>query len=217
MQAAPGGGVEFKLKLYDFGVLNVIRCMHQDSDFREAVQAAFPPQQHHQEDLFSSSYFQSIDELTGHVWSNRLDSLGAGMYSVGVDGGQLFKIKQHGTWVIGIRRLDVGPHWRGKACTWAPIMIIEGPKKPTDLQSILEPMVNAFLLHSPMGQNGASPLEFHIIVEDKSTKVSHWPLLACAEGDMEAMELLMCVCGHAAFNACPRCCIQGFSVNNVTR
>lgn len=67
----------------------------------------------------------------------------------GADGGQMFKGKSHSTFVIGIRRLDVGPEYRGKKVTWAPVLVLEGPTEPPCLDSILQPLVDFFVAHSP--------------------------------------------------------------------
>jgi len=61
----------------------------------------------------------------------------------------MFKGKSHSTFVIGIRRLDVGPEYRGKKVTWAPVLVLEGPTEPPCLESILQPLVDFFVAHSP--------------------------------------------------------------------
>lgn len=61
----------------------------------------------------------------------------------------MFKRKSHSTFVIGIRRLDVGAEYRGKRCTWSPVIVTEGPSEPHDLRSILQPLVDFFKCHAP--------------------------------------------------------------------
>ena len=61
----------------------------------------------------------------------------------------MFKKKSHSTFVIGIRRLDVGAEYRGKKGTWAPVIVLEGPTEPPNLQWILQELVAAFVAHAP--------------------------------------------------------------------
>lgn len=61
----------------------------------------------------------------------------------------MFKRTSHSSFVIGIRRLDVGPEYRGKRMTWAPVIITEGPSEPHDLSFILRPLVDFFRAHAP--------------------------------------------------------------------
>lgn len=78
-----GFSLQYIQRAWMFGVKNVIRWLHQDSSFLKAVREAYPPNIHDLEDIFSSSYFQSIDALTGHTWSTRQDPLAVGFYILG--------------------------------------------------------------------------------------------------------------------------------------
>lgn len=65
----------------------------------------------------------------------------------------MYKRKSRSTFIVGIRRLDVGAEYNGKRMTWAPVIILEGPSEPPSLSSILQPTIDFFSDHCP----GASP------------------------------------------------------------
>lgn len=128
----------------------------------------------------------------------------------------MFKKKSHSTFVVGIRRLDVVDEDRGKHCTWAPLLVTEGPTEPPSLTAILQPTVQFFKAHAPGGE-GTCPCSISVVIGGRSTALEHWPILAVVVADIPAMALLMCLCGHTAFNACYRCFMPGVHINHAVR
>lgn len=67
------------------------------------------------------------------------------------------------------------------------------------------------------GSDGTAPCTLHIVRNSVLEELRHWPILAVIEGDIPAMSILMCLCGHTAVNACHRCCMPGVQLNSATR
>lgn len=69
---------------WDFGIHYVLQGMFEQDEFQAAVEAAFPVDFDDPDHIASGVYFQSIDQLTKHRWSQRVTANGAGMYAVGL-------------------------------------------------------------------------------------------------------------------------------------
>lgn len=70
-------------------------------------------------------------------------------WSVGADGGNIFKLRTSSTTIVGIRRYDLDQSWSARACSWQPLVILAGPHEPTHLEHILAPTVAFFCDHDP--------------------------------------------------------------------
>ena len=73
----------------------------------------------------------------------------------------MYQRKSHSTFLIGIRRLDVGSQYNGKKMIWSPLIVTGGPSAPPRLASILQGTVDFFRAHCPgapaRGWHGALP------------------------------------------------------------
>lgn len=69
----------------------------------------------------------------------------------------MYKRKSHSTFLIGIRRLDVGAQYNGKKTTWCPLIVTEGPTEPHSLASIIQGTVDFFKTHCPGAPATISP------------------------------------------------------------
>lgn len=67
----------------------------------------------------------------------------------GADGGNIFKLRIGSTTIVGVRRYDLHVAKNASCLSWQPLIILEGPTEPSQLEDILKPTVDFFVNHDP--------------------------------------------------------------------
>lgn len=83
VQGGPGSTVAFRRRGWDFGIEDTLQYLHEGDEFTAACQGSWPPDASDPDDIFSGPYFQTLDAITGKVWSQRASCHTAGMYALG--------------------------------------------------------------------------------------------------------------------------------------
>lgn len=61
-----------------------MRFLFESDEITAACQGCYPPDASNPDDIYSGPYFQTLDDITGKVWSQRTSCHAAGMYALGV-------------------------------------------------------------------------------------------------------------------------------------
>lgn len=83
MQKQKGTSVRFLRRGWDFGLPNVIKWFHEDAQFREAADAAHPPDFQDPDGLFGNPYLHLLDDACNGCFSKRQSASEAGLYVLG--------------------------------------------------------------------------------------------------------------------------------------
>ncbi|KAK2459866.1 hypothetical protein APHAL10511_008119 [Amanita phalloides] len=109
------------------------------------------------------------------------------------DGVTIFKKQSKTSWPLVLFNYNLPPDTRFHKQNLIPVGVIPGPKKPSDMDSFLYPLVQELL-----------QLEIGIRAVDTFTKkLFHLhAYLIVGLGDIPVIALLMCMKGHNAFSPC---------------
>jgi len=116
------------------------------------------------------------------------------------DGVAIFKKRSKTAWPIVLFNYNLPPDIRFHKKNLIPVGVIPGPKKPTDMDSFLYPLVQE-LLQFEIGVKAFDTLT-------KTLFILHAYLIVVI-GDIPAVALLMRMKGHNAFSPCRMCEITG--------
>src|SRR6266550_3726598 len=126
--------------------------------------------------------------------------LTASCIGLSTDGVAIFKKRSKTAWPIVLFNYNLPPDIRFHKKNLIPVGVIPGPKKPTDMDSFLYPLVQE-LLQFEIGVKAFDTLT-------KTLFILHAYLIVVI-GDIPAVALLMRMKGHNAFSPCRMCEITG--------
>lgn len=141
-------------RYWDFGILPVIKDMFKDPAFRARYKQ--PRAYDDPTCYFACEAFKAYDAAAdGKVGRNRPPDFPCTcMFQLGGDGVSLLNFGQRSATVIGVRCEELSGDVSQTRLAWYPVIIIEGPKDPTNLQYILEDTVKQLCRHAPMANAG---------------------------------------------------------------
>ena len=129
-------------------------------------------------------------------------------FSLSTDGLQLFTVGQDSVWPILLVNLNLKPDERFKKHNLLLCGIIPGPNNPKDIHSFLRPIVDELKALAAGIEN-----VYDAYTKETFTMRSH---LVLVTADLPAIAKTMGISGHASYNHCRFCTIQGIhSANHI--
>lgn len=114
-----------------------------------------------EESFWGSKAFQELNAACGGVLTQK--AIKSIIISIGGDGVQLLNWGSRTATVIAIKCEDLPPHLVQTGHAVAPLLIIEGPHEPQNLNPVLGQTVDFLLKHSPVpAPDGVYPSGFAV-------------------------------------------------------
>lgn len=105
-------------------------------------------------DRQANPWWQSPEahRLSEALGGNLLEDTSTSPYALGFDFAQMFAFKDHSTGLIMLRCEDMDPWTRSKRKFHVPLMIICGPKQPSNIDIYLKLVLDDFRQYGPGGK-----------------------------------------------------------------
>lgn len=133
--------------MWDLGVERALHKFLEDPDVRALVKAKNHRTVDDSSTFYGSDQFKKLDADCAGALTN--DDMLTILISIGGDGVQLLNWGKRTATVIAIKCEDLPPHLVQSAKAVTPIMIIEGPQEPGNLNHILMKTIDFLVLHAP--------------------------------------------------------------------
>lgn len=163
--------------------------------------------------FYGSPVAAAMNQATGGALFQHTTSA----YSLGFDFVKLFNLRDHSSGVVALRCEDLSPVLRGKKEFTRVLMIIPGPKEPSNVDIYMELMTREFAAYGPDGQGlVVTPL---VRCGDGKVKqgvaFKHTVMLVGLHADSPARSKAGHFLGAAAYFGCPWCWITGTRVGDT--
>lgn len=126
---------------------------------------------------FASNAFRAFDgDCHGRVGPDRpINVHRTVMLQFGGDGVSLLNFGQRTATVIGVRCEELPPEFGHSRLAWRPVIVVEGPKEPSNLSGIMARTIQALQAHGPVSMGGAA-LSVHVLMLSAPWGITCQPL-----------------------------------------
>lgn len=138
-------------------------------------------------------------------------------YTLGFDFVKLFNLRDHSSGIVALRCEDLSPMLRGKKEFTRVVMVIPGPKEPSNVDIYMGMLLREFREYGPDGPG----LQVTPLVQADSGRLEHGPtfmhtaVLVGLHADSPARSKAGHFLGAAAYMGCPWCWITGKRVGGT--
>lgn len=134
--------------MWILGPEEAINKFLNDPDLRRAIESQEHRTTDDRETFWGSPAFQELNAACGGKLTDK--TVKSIIISVGGDGVQLLNWGTRTATVIAVKCDDLPPHLAHTGLAVAPLIVIEGPHEPSNLNPVLKETVDFLLKHSPV-------------------------------------------------------------------
>lgn len=148
--------------MWDLGIKRVVQNFLEDPEIRALVKLKEHRTTGDAQTFYGSQHFKDLDEdCAGALTSDAVSSM---LISIGGDGVQLLNWGTRTATVIAVKLEDLPTHMVQTGRAVAPLIIIEGPDEPSNLNHILRQTVDDLLWHAPSYDGEGVSYTVHIMI-----------------------------------------------------
>lgn len=143
-------------RLWDLGIGRAAAKFLEDPELHSAIKAKAHRTTENPATFYGSQQYKDLDkDCAGALTAADVNTL---MISVGGDGVQLLNWGSRVATVLAVKCEDLPAHLVQTGRAVAPLIIIEGPAEPSNLNHILRRTVDFLVMHAPSGGGESMPL-----------------------------------------------------------
>lgn len=136
-------------RYWDLGIHNAIAKFLEDPEIREHIKSRAHRTTDDPASFFGSPHFKELNEDCAGILTQVDAAANTMLVSLGGDGVQLLNWGARTATVIALKCEDLPPHLSQTGRAVSPLIIIEGPTEPSNLNHVLKNTASFLVQHAP--------------------------------------------------------------------